>query len=424
MPRGTLASDRIMTLGIFSWCLYDWANAAFGTLITTFIFAPYFIKSVAASPTEGTILWGFASSAAAFVVAVLSPVLGAIADKAGQRKPWLIAFTSLCVVFSASLYLVRPAMADVSLALVLFASAAVSADLAFVFYNAMLPRLVPRAYLGRVSGWGWSLGYVGGIASLAAALFGFVLSGAPFAQLDQGAAENVRATALLVAGWYAVFTLPLALFTPDSPPRGIPLANAVRQGLATLWDTLHNARDYRNILHFLLAFLFYANGFTTLFAFGGIYAAGVFDMTLQEVITFAIGLNLTAGLGAAGFGWIDDRIGSKHAITLSLLGMLVAGTILVLTTSILVVWIIGLLLGLFLGGGQATSRSMMAKLAPAQMETEMFGLYAFAGRATAFAGPLAVALTTDLFDSQRAGMAAILMFFVIGLIILSRVKNA
>ena len=414
---------RVFDRGVVSWCIYDWGNSVFGTLITTFVFAPYFTTAVAASPTEGTVLWGHASSIAAFLMAVSSPVLGAIADRIGRRKPWLLVFTGLCVAFTAALWLVRPTVDDVPLALVLFVCAAVCAELAFVFYNAMLPVLVPRTFLGRVSGWGLALGFAGAIASLGVALMGFVREGAPLASLDHGAAENIRATVILVAAWYAVFTLPLALFTRDGAGSGTPLRKAVREGMITLVATLRGIGKYANIVRFLTAYLFYSNGIVTLFAFGGIFAAGVFGMTLEQVILFAIALNVTAGVGAAGFGWVDDRIGSKAAIMITLLGLLAVGGVLAATSSGLVVWTIGLSLGLFVGGGQAASRAMMARLSPAGMETEMFGLYALSGRATAFAGPLAVALATDAFGNQRAGMVAILGFFLVGLLLMGRVRN-
>lgn len=425
-PRGadvaTGAGRRVFDRSVMSWCLYDWANSVFGTLITTFVFAPYFITAVAPSPTEGTVLWGHASSTAAALMALSSPVLGAVADKIGRRKPWLITFTALCVLFTTALFLVRPTVDDVPLALALFVCAAVCAELSFVFYNAMLPGLVPRAFFGRVSGWGMTLGFVGAIASLGVALLGFVREGAPLAVLDRGGAENIRATVIMVAAWYAIFALPLALFTRDGRSSGLPLRQAVREGVATLLATLRGIGRYANLARFLVAYLFYSNGLITLFAFGGIFAAGVFGMTMEQVILFAIGLNVTAGIGAAGFGWLDDRIGSKAAIMITLLGLLAVGGLLAVTRSSLVVWTIGLSLGLFVGGGQAASRAMMARLSPRGMETEMFGLYALSGRATAFAGPLAVALATDAFGNQRAGMVAILGFFLVGLLLMGRVR--
>jgi UMF1 family MFS transporter len=410
-------------LGVFSWCLYDWANSAFGTLVTTFIFAPYFISQVAESPTEGTVLWGQTSSLAALCVALLSPPLGAIADKGGRRKVWLLSFTGACAFFACGLYWVEPSSAYVILALCLFALAAIASDVSLVFYNAMLPTLVPRDRIGRVSGWGWSLGYFGGIFSLAATLFLFVGDGAPLASLDTGKAEAVRATVFLAAGWYVLFALPLFFFTPERRGAGLPARKAIAAGFKTLWRTFAEARRYGTILRFLIAFLFYANGFVTLFAFGGIYAAGTFGMTMDEVIAFGIALNVAAGLGAVAFGWVDDRIGPKRTILIALSGLVLSGSILVLTDSKSVLWALGIVLGLFVGPAQSASRSFMARLAPKAMENEMFGLYALSGKATAFAGPLAMAFFTDIFESQRAGMASILLFFACGFVLLLPVRE-
>ena len=318
--RESGSGRQVFTRGVKSWCIYDWANSAFGTLITTFIFAPYFIMAVAPTPTEGTVLWGRASSLAALLMALSSPVLGAIADKSGRRKPWLMTCTLMCVVLTAALYLVQPGPEYVMLALVLFVPAAVFSELAFVFYNAMLPTIIPRAFYGRVSGAGIAIGYVGGIAALAIALFGFVREDGIFAALDQGGSEPIRATALFVAAWYAVFSVPLLIYTRDGQRSGMSPRAAVREGLAAIRTTFGQLGRYGDILRFLLAYLFYSNGIVTLFAFGGVFAAGIFEMTMEQVVAFAIGLNVTAGIGAATFGWIDDRIGSKPTIMIVFLG--------------------------------------------------------------------------------------------------------
>lgn len=408
---------------IAAWWLYDWANSAFGTLITTFIFGPYFIASVAPDPTRGTVLWGWATGAAAFLVALAAPLLGAIADQGGGRKVWLLATTSLCIVLSALLYFVAPSPDHVVFGLLVFAGAVIASELSLVFYNSMLPGLAPPGRTGFVSGWGLGIGYLGGVAALAAALFLLVGTDALLAGLDRGGSEHVRATAWLVALWYAVFALPLFLFMQGQAGPARDAGRAIRQGLRTLVDTFREVRRHANTFRYLLAFLFYANGMATLFAFGGIYAVGTFEMSMAEVTTFAILLNLAAGAGAAAFSWIDDRIGAKLAILIALAGLIVSGTILVLTASTTVFWSFGIVLGALIGAVQATSRSFMARLAPPAMEAEMFGLYALSGKATAFAGPLILAFATDAFDSQRVGMATILAFFVVGWVLLIRVKE-
>ena len=422
MSTGVTAASATPPLtgraGIAGWCLYDWANSAFTTVITTFIFAAYFTSAVAENDTIGTAQWGYASSAAAILIAVLGPTLGAIADKGGRRKIWLFGFTWLGAALTMLLVLVRPNPEDALLALMLFVAAAVAMDMGQVFYNSMLPTLAPRAWLGRVSGWGWGLGYAGGLACLVAALYGFVESGAPWLGADTEQAEHVRATAVLVGLWVIVFSLPLLLITPDRRGAGLPAGQAVRQGLATLAETIRQVRRHAAIVRFLIAYLFYMNGLVTLFAFGGIYAAGTFDMDLAEVIRFGIALNVSAGLGAAAFAWVDDWIGPKRTVQIALAGLIVTGSILIVTESKLVFWIVGFLLGTFVGPAQAASRSFMARLVPKDMETEMFGLYALSGKATVFAGPLVLATVTQAFDSQRAGVASILVFFIVGLALL------
>jgi len=417
-----LSSER-PGLGVFSWCLYDWANSAFSTVITTFVFATYFTQTVAPDPLLGTIYWGRTLSLAALVVAVASPVLGAIADKRGRRKPWLLTCTVVCVIATVLMWFVKPATDYVMPALVLVFLASVAFSFGMVFYNAMLPTLVAPAWRGRVSGWGWGLGYIGGLACLFLALAGFAQAEGAWLPLDRETGEPQRAIAVLVGLWFAVFSLPLFLFVRDRPASGLALAPAAREGLSTLLDTLRSLRRHGAILRFLLAHLFYANGLTTLFAFGAIYAAGTFGMDFPEVVRFGIALNVSAGCGALAFAWVDDWIGSKRTILIALLGLTLCGGILVLVQSNLMLWIFGVALGIFVGPAQAAGRSLMARLAPPEQETEMFGLYALAGKSTAFLGPLILAFATDVFASQRAGMATILVFFVVGMAILKGLRE-
>jgi len=409
--------------GIFAWCLYDWAHSAFGTIVTTFVFAPYFIRSVAPTPTEGTVLWGLTTSMVGLIVAVTSPILGAIADSGGRRKPWIISFTSACTVFSCALYIVQPSSDFIWPALILFACSAIAADLAWVFYNSLLPRLVDRDHLGRISGWAWSLGYVGGVVALVIALYFFVGENAPLRIFDTGRLESIRATTILAGIWLSTFALPLYFLTPDQPRHALPLREAIATGLKRLADTLGHARARINTVLFLLYWLFASNGFTTLFVFAGIYAAGTFGMDLSEVALLAIAVNITAGIGAAMFGWIDDLFGPKKTILGALAGLVVFGAILVTTESKTVLWVAGMAIGFFIGPAQSASRSFMARLIPDGMEAQMFGLYALSGRVTAFAGPLALAVATDVFDSQRAGMASILVFFLLAIAVLLMVQE-
>jgi UMF1 family MFS transporter len=287
-----------------------------------------------------------------------------------------------------------------------------------VFYDAMLRSIAPPGYIGRMSGWGWALGYGGGLASLVLALVLLVNADPPPFGLETGAYEHVRATGVLAAVWFGLFAIPLFLFTPDRPPTGKSIRDAVQTGLRSLTTTMRQLLANRTIARFLLAHMFYTNGLNTLFAFGGIYAAGTFQMSFSEVLTYGIALNVTAGLGAAGFAWVDDLIGSKRTVLIALAALSVLGLALVLVEAKPVFFGLGCLLGIFVGPAQAAGRALMARLAPKELETEAFGLYELAGKVTIFAGPLLLGLATDLFRSQRVGMSTILLFFVAGFIIL------
>jgi MFS transporter, UMF1 family len=401
-----------------AWCVYDWANSAFPTVIVTFVFSAYFATAVAADKAAGTAQWSRALAISGLLIALLSPVLGAIADRSGRRKPWLAMGSAITITGAALLWFVRPEPDYVLYALIVFAIANIAFEISQVFYNAMLPTITPKERLGRLSGWGWGLGYAGGLSCLVIALFAFVQGDPPLLGLDKASAEHVRVIGPMVAIWFAMFCIPLFLFVPDAPSAGLRPAVAAREGIATLIATLKRVRDYRQVAWFLLARVFYVDGMNTMFAFGGIYAAGTFGMTIAEIIQFGIALNISAGLGAAGFAWLDDRMGAKKTIAIALTGLIALGIALLLVETKMWFWIIGVPLGLFMGPAQASSRSLMARIAPAELRTEMFGLFAFSGKATAFMGPAILGVVTVAMDSQRAGMATIVVFLTVGLAIL------
>ncbi|MBM3546542.1 MAG: MFS transporter [Alphaproteobacteria bacterium] len=406
-----------------AWCLFDWANSAYFTVIVTFVFATYFTEAVATDPTAGTVQWGHATSVAGLLTALLAPILGAVADQGRGRKLWAILFSLLCIFCTALLWQVRPMTSDVTMALSLVVVATLGAEFALVFYNAMLPGLVPSERLGRMSGFGWGIGYLGGLGCLAVALVGFVQTDTPWFGVGKEQAAHIRATAPMVALWYLAFLLPFAFLTPDAPGRGYPPSTAIKIGLGQLGRTLKEARQQPDLWRFLLANMLYTDGLTTLFAFGGIYAAGTFGFTFAEVIQFGIALNVTAAIGAVAFGWVDDRMGAKTAIAAGLLGLLVCGAVVLVSSSKLVFWIAALLIGLFLGPVQAASRTWMARYAPEERRAELFGLMALSGKATAFLGPLLLAEITRATGSQRWGMAIILVFFAVGLALLASIRD-
>jgi UMF1 family MFS transporter len=408
---------------VIAWCLYDWANSAFPAVIQTFVFATYFVAVVAADPELGQFQLGVGNSIAAILIALLSPVVGAIADQGGRRKPWLLLWTSISITATAGLWFVEPTPANVLLGLSLLVLSTLGFDLGTTFYNAMLADTVPQSHLGRVSGWGWGAGYIGGLACLVLNQLLFVDPDPGWFGFDRAAFEHVRIVMPVAALWFAVFAVPLFLLVPDKPSTGRPLGLAAREGVRDLLATLRRVRQYRNVALFLLAKMIYIDGLNTLFLFGGAYAAVTFGMSMTEVLTFGILLNITAGIGAIAFAWLDDWIGAKPTIAMSLLALIVLGTAVLLVKD--PDWFYGLALaiGIFLGPTQAASRSLMARLSPPERRTEFFGLYNFAGKATAFLGPSLFGAATYIFESQRAGMATILPFFILGVFLLTKVRE-
>ncbi len=373
---------------------------------------------MASDPITGTSQWGWMMSASGVALALLAPVFGAIADFGGPRKPWIAAFTGIAVVSAVGLWWIEADPRFVVPALLLVAIGNTAFEFGQVFYNAMLPDLVGRGWLGRISGWAWGLGYAGGLVSLGLCLVIFIQPETlPFG-LDRDSFEHIRITGPFIALWFIVFCLPMFLYTPDRPSGGASLLGAVRGGLRNLGETLSNLRRYRVIARFLLARLLYIDWLNTLFAFGGIYAKETLSMTTAEVLLFAIYLNIAAGIGAAVFGWVDEWLGAKRTIMISVAALTVFGAAVLMVDDKLWFYAIGCAIGVFIGPTQSASRSMMARLAPPELRTEFFGLFAFSGKVTAFLGPAVVALVTTLTASQRFGMATILVFFLAGLLVL------
>ncbi|MSP51300.1 MAG: MFS transporter, partial [Alphaproteobacteria bacterium] len=359
----------------------------------------------------------------AFVVAVLSPLLGAITDARGRRKPWLAGFTALCVIGTAALWYALPAREWIAYTFAAVVIANIGYEFGNVFYNAMLGDITDRASIGRWSGWAWALGYGGGLVSLVFMLVGFVLPEKPWFGVTKEDAENIRIVGPFVAAWFAVFALPTLLYTADRPATGIPIGVALRDGLASMGRTVRNARRHANAFRFLIARMIYNDGLMTIFAIGGIYAAGRYGMGQIELIQFGILLNVTAGLGAFGFAWLDDKKGAKCTLVIALVGLSAASIAAVIAPTAGWFWIAGAALGIFVGPAQAASRSLMTRIAPPEASTEFFGLYALSGRATAFAGPIAAGLATQISGDQSVGLATVVIFFMTGLFLLMRVAE-
>jgi len=438
---------------VISWIFFDWAAQPYFTLITTFVFAPYFTSFVAPDPASGQAMWGFATAAAGLMIALMSPVLGAIADASGRRKPWIAGFGVLLVIGSGLMWFGKPGDPSVILPLLLaYAIASVGVEFATVFNNAMMPTLVPPNQIGRLSGTGWATGYVGGILSLilvlgflaaspdtGLTLFGFT----PLFGLDPVTHEGDRITGPLTGIWFVIFVLPMFLLTPDYPARR-PLRPALREGLTGLRQTLGELPKQKSMATFLLANMIYTDGLVSLFAFGGIYAAGTFGWHTIQIGTFGIILAIAGTLGAWLGGKLDDRLGPKRVIMGSMLVLLFAicAILLVDKDSIFFVkvappvaggalfagaaerayLVLGCLIGAAGGPLQAASRTLLIRLAPKDRIAQYFGLFALTGKVTSFIGPLLIGAITAVTASQKAGMATLVLFFVVGLALLVRVS--
>ncbi len=410
---------------ILSWCLYDWANSVLATIIFTFVFSVYFSRGIVGDEVLGSAYWGYAIGIAGGIVALTGPILGAISDAFGPRKPLLLGLTILTILSTIAMFWAMPDPSYTLYALILVGLATIGFELAQSQYNAMLSDIAPADRIGRISGWAWSLGYFGGLICLIIALVAFIGlgDGTGLLGLPEEDSLNVRATCILAAIWYLVFALPLFLYVPDR--KQIPHKKGlIVEAFQSLWQTIKTLfTTSGNVGRFLIASAIYRDGLNTLFTVGGLYAAGTFGMDFQEILIFAIGLNITSGIGAFAFAYFDDVKGAKPTIVISLLALIGLGIGIMIVEDKNTFLILALALGLFIGPVQASSRSMMARLAPKDASTELFGLYAMTGKSIAFTGPLLFAFLTQITDSQRWGISAIIALWVIGLILLMRVKE-
>jgi UMF1 family MFS transporter len=407
---------------VFSWCLYDFANSPFTTLVVTFVYSTYFTKAIAENEIIGTALWSRGVTISAILVAIISPIMGAVADKGGYRKSFLFLVTVIAIVASAFLYKFSPG--QIMQALLWFIIANFAFEMGMVFYNAFLPDIAPPNRIGRLSGYGWSLGYVGGLLALVVALVGLVNPETPWFGFSTENGENIRATNLLVAAWFFIFSIPIFLWVKEDKSRISRTGkNVIRSSFKQLVGTFHEIRRYRQIIRLLLARLFYNDGLITIFAFGGIYAAGTFNFSFSEIMVFGIVLNIAAGAGAFVMGFLDDRLGGKKTIEISLYGLIIATVVAVFSPNKIFFWIAGIIVGIFSGPNQAASRSLMGRFVPLDKENEFFGFFAFSGKATAFMGPFLLGSLTELFNSQRVGVSAVLIFFIVGIVFLTLVDE-
>lgn len=459
--RGALSlagTPAASPLGYLSWTFGQAARDPYYILVVIYIFFPYFSNTVVGDPVRGQTLIGYLNATTGVILAMAAPVLGAIADKNGRRKPWVAGTVLVMSVGAMLLWYVLPGGAGIGIpaALALLLAIGVAFAISEVFHNAMLPSVAPVDRVGMVSGVAFALGNVGGLALMLLVLFAFAMPGtndwaflsdAPLFGLDQSAHEHDRIVGPVAALWMLVFTLPVLLFTPDGTSSGLPLREAARQGLRDVLTTLRQLPHYSNIALYLFSRMLFIDGMVGVMTFGGVYASGTFGWGSTTLLIFGLCTSASAMFGAWIGGVLDDRLGSLRALRIAIgvssvvllaLVSVEPGRVLYLipvstepvwdfpyfrTRAELFYFCTNQVFAVFFVTGLSASRTLMARIAPPQMATQFFGLFALSGTVTAFLAPLLVATMTSAFQSQRAGFAALALLMILGGLMLMKVRQ-
>ncbi len=451
-------------LGQVSWALFEFSRSPYLSLVTIYVFAPYFTNTVIGDPIRGQGMWSFANTIAGFMVAILAPLTGAMSDRMGRRKPWIVGIMSLMVPSCIALWWAMPGAEGglpVGVILALIVILAMGFSCGEVFHNSMLPSIVSPRRLGGLSGLGLAANNAGSMIALTAVLLTIALPASgvidwsflpaqPMFGLDPGSHEHERIAGVIAGAWLLIFHLPLLLWTPDRPATGVSIKRSVEEGLKQLLRTIKRARQLSNVGTYLLARMLYTDGLVAIIAYTGIYVSGQFHWDVASLMLFGLALTPSGIAGGLLGGWIDNRIGSKKAIQIA-----VAGAILSMVSAISItprqiffffpydaataqpIWsfpyfrtlpeflylALFIVLVVFIGAIFANSRAMMARISPVKSMTQFFGLYAVSGWATAFVGHGLVAFFTSTFNSQRAGFASPIILLSLGLLIIFRVRE-
>lgn len=405
---------------ILGWCLYDVADSAFTTVIVTALYAPYFSKIVVADAQRADFLWGLGASISEVIVALLAPILGAIADYSGSRKKFLAACAVTIVFFTGGLYFAGPGA--VTLALALYICANIGFAGGGVFIDSFLPGISNESNAGRISGYKWTLGYLSGLVATAICLplAGNIVENPTAEQLSLA-----RLIPVVVAVYYTIAVIPTFLFLRErSTPKPLPPGdNYITVGFRQLKRTLKQIRRYRELFKLLIAFLVYNDGVVTVIYFAALYASNTIGFTPEEITIMFIAMNVIAAAGAFTFGWIADRIGQKRTIFISLTIWLIAVVLAYFAYSKASFYGVATLAGIGMGSTQSVTRSLVALFTPKENASEFFGFLGIAGKALAFLGPLVFGIISNATGSQRPAILAIGVFFIVGMILLSRVNE-
>jgi len=404
---------------IFNFALYDFANSAFTTIIITFIFSTYFAKQIAPNPVLGQSYWGWTIGITGVVVALIGPLLGTIADKKNYTEFFIKIFTIICISLTCLLWFSKPSEKYLIYTLFIVGLANIFYELSLIFYNSTLKKISESNNLGKSSGFSFALGYIGGIIVLIICITIFIDNDSlPFG-LSKENSENVRATSILVAFWYLIFSMPFLFNLKKTNKNEIEeKINYTKNFKELIWD-----KGLNNIGKFLLARMLYADGLNAIIIMGGIFAVGVFSLEIKDLLVLSVLMNITAFIGAIVGGYANDRFSSKSVIIFSLIGLILSSSIILFLKSKIIFLFFASINGFFIGPVQSASRVFMTKSIDENNQASGFGLFALSGKLTSFIGPLLVSTITYISNSQKIGFSSAIALLLIGLLVLLKVKK-
>ena len=404
---------------IFNFALYDFANSAFTTIIITFIFSTYFAKQIAPNPVLGQSYWGWTIGITGVIVAIVGPLLGSLADRKNYTEFFIKIFTIICISLTCLLWFSKPSKEYLFYTLLIVGLANIFYELSLIFYNSTLKKISEDKSLGKSSGYSFALGYIGGILILIICIKIFIDNdNLPFG-LSKDNSENIRATSFLVAFWYLIFSLPFLLnlkkYNYDKVNK---LTNNIKNFKEIIWN-----KGLNNIGKFLLARMLYADGLNAIIVMGGIFAVGVFNLEIKDLLLLSVLMNITAFIGAIIGGYANDKFSSKAVIIFSLVGLILSSSIILFLKSKIIFLIFASINGFFIGPVQSASRVFMTKSIDKNNQASAFGLFALSGKLTSFIGPLLVSTITYISNNQKIGFSSAIALLLIGLVILLNVKK-
>ena len=404
---------------LFNFALYDFANSAFTTIIITFIFSTYFAKQIAPNPVLGQSYWGWAIGFTGLLVALIGPLIGSFADKKNCTEFFIKLFTIICIILTSFLWFAKPSEKYLLYTLIIVALANFFYELSLIFYNSILKRISNYNNLGKSSGFSFALGYIGGILILIVCIKIFIDNDVlPFG-LSKENSENIRATSIVVALWYLFFSIPFLFSLKKKIKNKIEKSsNNIKKIKNLFWD-----KGLNNLGKFLLARMLYADGLNAIIIMGGIFAVGVFNLEIKDLLVLSVLMNITAFIGAIIGGYANDKFSSKSVIIFSLLGLIFSSAIILFIKTKIFFLIFASINGLFIGPIQSASRVFITKSIDKNNQASGFGLFALSGKLTSFIGPLLVSTLTYISNSQRIGFSAAIILLLIGLLVLLKVKK-